>query len=77
MAPTENRPDDSTAGELASPELVNNSSLVRGISPKADTSSPSGGKVASVPSTAGDGSVWLKCRVRQGRLGSSDSSTEG
>ena len=78
MSPTANRQhEQSTACDPVSQELVQNRSLTPEISSKADTSISSGVKAPSVPSSIGEGSIWLRCRVRQGRLGSMESSTQG
>ena len=78
MSPTENsRPKDSTAGEPLSEEVIRNAPLVPDASSKPDSSTPSGGEVQRVPSSGGAGTILLKCRVRQGRLGRDESSTRG
>lgn len=76
MTPTgSDKHRESTAGEPISAEVIRNVPLIQSTSVKADTSAPPSGKEQRVPSSGGEGNIWLRCRVRQGRLGSGESST--
>ena len=77
MAPTKNQQSEcTTAGESASEQALKEAQLVPEEQGNGDTSSPDDTGGSSVPSAAGSGSVWLRCRVRQGSLGSCESSTQ-
>jgi len=78
MSPTESRQHkESTAGEPLPGEVMANATLAAEASSEADTTPTSEANAQRVPSSGGEGAIWLRCRVRQGRLGTGESSTRG
>ncbi len=78
MSPTESsQQEDLTAAKGSAPEATCSARQVSAQPPTADTAMQIADKAARVPSSATGRPIWLRCRVRQGRLRISESSTQG